>query len=86
MANRISLIRENCFRETLQITRSVKIVYLENLALYGSLSVYIPIYRLVPRPFFVGEEKRYIQSVGEYSVKYHSSRKNLSMEYPDEVS
>ena len=30
-----NLIRENCFRETLQITRSAKIVHLENLALYG---------------------------------------------------
>ena len=34
MSNRISLIHENCLRETLQITRSVKIVRLENLALY----------------------------------------------------
>ena len=35
MASRISLIRENSFHETLQITRSAKIVCLENLALYG---------------------------------------------------
>ena len=35
MANKISLICENCFRETLQITQSEKIVHLENLALYG---------------------------------------------------
>ena len=38
MGNRISLIRENCFRETVQITRSAKIVCLENLALYGKLT------------------------------------------------
>ena len=35
MGNRFSLIRENCFHETLQITRSTKIVHLENLVLYG---------------------------------------------------
>ena len=29
------MIRENCFRETLQITLAAKIVRLENLALYG---------------------------------------------------
>ena len=35
VANRISLIRENCFCETLQLTRSVKIVHLENLVLFS---------------------------------------------------
>ena len=34
----MSLIRENCFRETLQITRSAKIVCLENLVLYSILT------------------------------------------------
>ena len=38
--NRISLIRENCFRETLQITPFVKIVRLENLALYSIYMYY----------------------------------------------
>ena len=50
VANRISLIRENCFRETLQITRSAKIVCLENLALYGNSVIFVS-----PTPAVVSE-------------------------------